>query len=286
MRQLIAGALFAGALVLAGSGCTKVFMQSHDKTVAAKKNNDVAYLTKVCNGEIRLRVESDKREACAWLAATAPLNCETLVQSYADGPGKRTTMPGPDDLAIQLKMAKKFLECGKIKETFELVVQDSYATEGAMLIELEDGGEKVEDAWVKYLQENKGAAFMEARSPESAMGQINKWLEKKHHVGHCTETIAAATGASELARVWVMPHFSEAQCTAAAPLVADLLLSENSDHRLWACNALGTIGSKAVLAKVQSTARRSTRSAKRAKPPPARSSCARCEPRPGGTVEV
>ena len=242
MRTLFAGAM----LVLAVSGCTKVFMQSHEKTEAAEKNGDVAYLKKVCAGEVRLRYEGDKGEACDWLAKrealNTPVDCDTVVKVYEQSPKAES--------AFQLKMGKKFVECGKIKETFETLVPDSFE----LLNVLEDGGVNMDAAWVKYLQENKGSGFMATKNVVAAMRKINDWLAKKAHLGHCAETLAAATGASEAARVWVMPYYSEAQCKDGAPMVAELLLSDTADHRMWACNALGAIGGKAVLAKVQTLA--------------------------------
>ena len=242
MRQLLAGAM----LILAMSGCTKMFMQSHDKTMDAEKTGDVAYLTKVCGGEVRLRYEGDKQEACNWLkkreAMDTPVDCDTVLKVYEQSPKSES--------AFQLKMGKKFVECGKIKETFETLVPASFD----LLVALENDGVDVDAAWLKYLKENKGPGFMATKDVEDAMRKINVWLEKKAHLGHCAETLAAATGASEKARVWVMPYYSEAKCKDGAPMVAELLLSDNADHRMWACNALAVIGSKAMLSKVETLA--------------------------------
>ena len=213
----------------------------------ANKNGDLATLERACSGQARLRYSGDKRRACQYLKRhkSSKGTCDDVVARY-----KGTSKDWP----LQQSFGREFAKCNKWTEMFEVVVHWGNRAEGAKLLAMLDSeGVKVEEAWVAYLDSHKGAAFfaMGGNTAKFALDNIGKWLLKKGAKGHCRSVVAAATGANEIARAWVLPYLKGAGCAEGAVVANSLLTSDRANHRMWACQTLGIIGGKNAAAKLE-----------------------------------
>jgi len=242
----------AGCASLKGS----VFPYEPKDIQAAKEQGDMALLKKVCDGEARVRYDSSKSEACTAIKRAEAVSggtakdgtkggCDTLVKRYEET---------SQDWDTHKALAKQFVECKFYKQLFEMVVHWGNSNEGTRLLgELEDEGHPIEAEFVKYANEHKGAKFLAVKKVETkfALKAIGGWLTKKGHTGHCKLYGEVAQGASETARVWMMPYLKDSKCKEGVGVAVELLLSDSATHRRWACQTLAVVGTPKEIRKLK-----------------------------------
>lgn len=224
---------------------------THPQIQYAMKNKDLDMLKKVCSGEWKVDVQSDRNISCdvvrkaeAEEAAKNASNipCEQLSETYKNVP--------KDSEATVTAFGKAFAKCGMYKELFEQVAHWGNSGEGVRILNtVEAAGFPVEQEFVKYAKANPGPKFMNTDTTQYNLDYITKYLIKKGSLGHCATLAAAGKGASEVARVWMLPYFRAAKCKEGLPITHELLLSNTPKYRMWACDALGDYGDATSLKK-------------------------------------
>jgi hypothetical protein len=247
--------IVGGGLLAFGFGCGTIFPVRSEQLHDAKARKDVAFLKKICDGDLRVQYDGMKHEACEAQkeleavggnasgdgAAGVPAgkaDCSTVVERYNSARGDRE---------FQIAMAKQFAACGKYTELFEVVAH--WGDDGKTLIAIDD--KQLENEFDKYAASHAGPAFLNVEHGKHAMRNIGDWLTKTKHLGHCDAVVKAATGAKEGVRVWTLPYLREANCTTGTPIAVGLLTSEYGLSRKWACHALGDIGDASVIPKLK-----------------------------------
>ena len=185
-----------------------------------------------------------QRHACELVkdrSASASTDCSTLVERFKSSP-KESETDG-------LKMVMQFESGGKYDEFFDVA---AWWSSGVSFFKLDDA--KLEAAFLKYAESHTGARFLAYENEKNggyAMRHISQWLEKNKHLNHCDAVVKAVDGASDEVRVWALPYFSAAKCKSATNIGASVLSSNNPEHRIWACKALGTFGDASAEAKLK-----------------------------------
>ena len=213
---------------------------------AAKERKDVAWLKQVCDGEMRVKYDMVKYDACQYQkeldatgGATGKTDCGTVVERYKAAPKQ--------DDGFVITMSKEMASCGKYTELFELVAH--WGDDGRVLIALDSAS--LDDEFEKYAKSHIGPSFLNIEHGDHAMRHISHWLEKKRHFGHCESVAEAAKDADEKVRAWSLPYLREAKCKTGIPIAVGLLTSDKPSHRMWACQALAHFGDASVLPKVK-----------------------------------
>lgn len=252
---LLAAVGMAGCATVSGMMGT-VIPITHPQVQYALKNNDADTLKKICSGEWKVDVFNDKDAACdyvrktetqAAVAAAASAPCDQLSASYA-----KLAKTRQEDITV---FGKAFAKCGMYKELFENVAHWGNNNEGARILkDVEAAGFPVEQEFVKYAKANPGVKFLPIDSPDYGLRHINLFLIQKGSLQHCPVYAAAAKGAKEEVKVWMLPYFREAKCKEGLPIAHEILLSSSPKYRIWACDALADFGDTASLKKVSTLA--------------------------------
>ncbi len=252
----------AAGLLLGGCGLNLSFLSpaTTKKVSDANKNKDWAYLQKVCSGEQKTDSGDPhiKRAACRYLehrAGTAAFDgatCKTLVATFKKARG------GGEKFVVAA--GERFIKCGLWTEFFETVVRRGKIKDNPRALQaLTEKGHPVHAKFVEYAKTHKGKKFMPVKThydAEQAVGGIANFLIRAGHTDTATcEAVAkAALGALEGSQVWTFDYLEKANCPSALPVVGQLLLSSKAQYRIWACDALATIGTAKSLRKLKTLA--------------------------------
>ena len=211
------------------------------------------YITRVCEGTIPAETPNVKDYACKYQAEKDGPNkiksvaCDEVIEAYG--------AYQPKSLDFQHAAGAKYAECDLWTELFEQVVHWGNADQGVKVLKkLEQDGTPVQKEYVRYLQSHIGKDYFNLSANNEikfSLDYIGKWLIANGHTDLCDEVVASASGSSEWAKVWTLPYLKKASCTNGSSIANELLLSDNHDHHLWACQTLGSIGGKRELKKTK-----------------------------------
>ncbi|GEM_PF-2564898 len=233
-------------VTVAGCGGLKNIMPVENRQIrAAIKNNDMALLQDVCDGKRRVRYDSDRSRACKHIKQQSATKgtCDDAVARYKGAPKNQKLVES---------FAREFAKCGHFTEIFEMLAHYGNGRYQRAIGMLAKEGVPMKKQWVKYMRTHKGRRFfaMGGATAHYGLQHIGNWLVAKGHTDLCKDYIAAATGASTVAQVWVMPYLKDAKCKGGAALVSGLLTADKANHRKWACQTLGVIGGKRAAKKM------------------------------------
>jgi hypothetical protein len=222
----------------------------------AADRQDIDFLRTVCNGGRPTRFADGKEYACDRLK-----RLESRQQALgADCVNVRATFDTSDthDADYVTAMAKKIAGCGHWEHVFQAILLKGNNKAGVqMLMALDNDGFPVEQEWAKYLDTHVGPNFFPVEHlellwgvSEHPMDRIGDWLIAKGRTQYCPEVAKAAKSARDSARAGAMRYLTTAVCKEGLAILVSVLASDNEEHRLLACKALGAVGGKDELEKV------------------------------------
>lgn len=218
----------------------------------AQKQNDTAYMQKVCDQD-----KVKHAAACKLVGQTqatssfATLSCEQVPDAFSKI--AYLSEMSTDEIA---PIVAKLATCNQGETIFEQIAHFGELgpnASGVAILKAADPLSKgaLLSSFQDYLQKNTGAAFLNDKFGGLAANHVGNWLDDSGYKDLCAPLTRAATGASEDVTSNILFYFSRNNCTAALPIAVSLLGSNTPVARNLACINLGAFGDKAALAKVK-----------------------------------
>jgi hypothetical protein len=226
-------------------------------TKLSAESGDAAALTSLCK-------KDNYTEACSILETKTAFSdlehpdCKTLASRVASA---RKDFLNKEKASPELfgHVVAALAKCDEGKAIFEDIAHMgeggdvAYGTE--LLVRADDeAGEALMHAFTSYLDKHRGKELLPGEHGRYSAEHVTAWLLGKKHVGLCEPLAAAAEGADEDVRVWLMPYFVETSCKPAAGLAAELLTSQDPERRALGCSASGKLGDPSLVKKLKEIA--------------------------------
>jgi hypothetical protein len=246
-----------------------------------RERRDVAYLKYMCKGEkgvvapwhdacdAELEVllqagdragvramcdEGRSKEACSraktheQLGDLSAPDCATVTRRAPAVLDDSMRGAGLDELG---PLAAALVKCGDTKTVFERLAGYVDGADILRAAEKATPGGGMVAALQAYVKGQAGRALFAGDRGEAAAAHVGAWLTKAGHDDQCDALLAAGKGAREGVRAALVPYFVRSECRQAGPAALELLASDEPNARAVACHALGKLGDRSALEKVE-----------------------------------
>jgi hypothetical protein len=267
-------ALVAAAFLF--SGCASVYglfgiklpdKEADQKVVKeAYKKDDAAAIEKYCkNDDFKNKVHGSAQQlACKYKkrlakkALTAEIDaakCDTLLAVWKE---KRSGLKSKE-AEVGTKVAVRLAKCGEYAYVFRHMINWGYDKPDAygrqMLTQMDEAGLPVEAEFLKWLSTHKASPFPLPGPRANHLGQMtlthySRWRLEKGDVDCSLYYKPLSIFKTDAELGWVWFFLGEAKCEKSADTISQGLAHKKPVMRKFACMALGKIGNKTHLKKL------------------------------------